>query len=158
MSTPFREMIRMYELASSSEGNILTMGCRLRRLGADVVRGNLRHYLGRIFATLTSISLHLPVYDTQCGAKIIESQTAKSVMQKPFLSNWFFDIEIIKRVLLEKRTFSRNTIIEVPLNYWRAKDGSKLKPIHYIKAPFELLKIHLHYQRPKIAYNTLPDK
>jgi dolichyl-phosphate beta-glucosyltransferase len=42
----------------------MVFGAQIRLLGHQVKRRLARHYLGRIFATVVSIALRLPVYDT----------------------------------------------------------------------------------------------
>ncbi len=158
LSTPFEEIYHLFINASTHDKNILTMGCRLKRIGADVIRPNGRHYLGRVFATFVSLSLGLPIYDTQCGAKVLKTEALATVFQKPFFSKWFFDVELIKRLLIVyQKSFCKTTIMEIPLNKWHAVKGSKIKPIYYFKAPFELLKIHINYSRPHIIYDQLEE-
>jgi hypothetical protein len=55
-------------------GNVsLALGARIKLLGYDVRQLALRHYFGRVYATMASIVLDLPIYDTQCGAKIFKN-------------------------------------------------------------------------------------
>src|SRR5262245_1157379 len=74
LSTPLVELsslLRVFDLDPSCS---LAMGSRVRRLGAHIERSPLRHYLGRLFATWASVILKLPVYDSQCGAKVMRAE------------------------------------------------------------------------------------
>jgi glycosyltransferase involved in cell wall biosynthesis len=156
LSAPPEEMVRMFEVAQAAEDTGLVMGTRLRRMGAQVTRSAARHYLGRIFATLASMSLKLPVYDTQCGAKIIRTTLVPYLFKDPFISKWFFDIELLKRLLVSPGfVLSLNSIVEVPLNKWNAVDGSKVKLKDFLIAPLELWRIHRHYPAPDLDYDKI---
>jgi dolichyl-phosphate beta-glucosyltransferase len=137
LATPLSEVPRFFDLAASKQFYAIT-GCRILRLGGNIVRKWYRHYLGRVFATFASISLNLPFYDTQCGSKVFRIDIAEKVFNEKFLSNWLFDIEIFFRI---KKEF-----LELPLYNWEDIHGSKLKLVDFIKAPLELLKINLHYR------------
>src|SRR5690606_37481279 len=78
----------------------IVLGSRVLRLGAVIQRSSLRHYLGRIFATIASNVLDMKVYDSQCGAKLFEMNMAQILFQKPFISKWLFDLELLYRLKL----------------------------------------------------------
>lgn len=74
-------------------------GCRILRLGSNIKRSAFRHYIGRCFATLISLILKLPIYDSQCGAKIFcNSEELRKVFSTPFTTKWVFDVELIARI------------------------------------------------------------
>lgn len=123
-------------------------GSRVKRLGATIKRSSSRHYLGRVFATVASVLLRLPIYDSQCGLKLIEAQAAKELFAAPFKTKWLFDLELwfrlrnlvgIEKILLQT--------IEVPLNDWQEKSGSKIKFKHMLSVPVDLFRIHKAYNR-----------
>lgn len=125
----------------------MLMGMRLKRLGSKVNRDLKRHYLGRVFATFVSMTLDLPTYDTQCGFKLIKSNIVKEVFQQPFISKWFFDVEVLFRIKNWKGTdFVKKYIYEFPLFTWEEIGGSKITLKDYFTVPFELLKIRFKYK------------
>jgi dolichyl-phosphate beta-glucosyltransferase len=124
----------------------IVMGCRLMRLGANVKRKKSRHYLGRIFATIASMVINLQVYDTQCGAKLYKANIVSSLFEKPFTSNWIFDVELLARYItifgMEEAT---KNIYEYPLSSWKDIAGSSIKIRDFFKAPLELWRIKRKY-------------
>ena len=72
-------------------------GSRILRLGSSIRRSVFRHYFGRIFATVVSNMLKIPVYDTQCGAKIFLAEFAEYIFSEKFLSHWIFRVELFAR-------------------------------------------------------------
>lgn len=134
-------------------GVSMVIGSRVRLLGRKVERRAVRHYLGRIFATTASLVLGLPVYDTQCGAKIFKRRTdVEMVFRKPFSLKWTFDVEILARLLMVER-FSgtgslRNSGVEYPLEEWSDIPGSKIRPIDFFVGMIDLLKILFFLRAP----------
>ena len=136
----------MLYVSSLNRYNIvcMTMGARLKRLGANVQRKAYRHYLGRGFATLVSMLYQLPVYDSQCGAKLLKSELIPVGFSEEFRSSWLFDVELILRIREKYADYDR-IIHEVPLNTWVEKGDSRIKFKHLLKMPKELFNIYCRY-------------
>ena len=129
---------------------VAAFGARVKLLGYRIDRKPLRHYLGRLFATCASYVLGLPIYDTQCGAKIFKNNSdLKKVFSAPFIVKWIFDVEILARlgVILQNKGVGslENYAIEYPLERWTHMDGSKVKAIDFFIGATELYKIYRTY-------------
>lgn len=127
----------------------MVFGSRVRLLGRDVRRKASRHYLGRIFASVVSLMLRLPVYDTQCGAKLFRvTPELSQVLAQPFLSRWVFDVEILARsIALHRgdRKYLSQSVYEYPLPKWEDVSGSKVHAIDFVRAFLDIVKIHNRY-------------
>jgi len=123
----------------------MILGARVKLLGSTIIKRKLaRHYIGRVFATIVSNMLKLPIYDTQCGAKLIRNDVAQTIFEKSFISKWLFDVELLFRIKNNYKDFE-NKIVEVPLKQWEDKSGSKIKLSYYFQAPIDLLRIYFRY-------------
>lgn len=129
----------------------MIFGSRVRLLGHAIHRKPLRHYLGRCFATAVSIILELPIYDTQCGAKLFRiTPDFRSLLASPFQSRWIFDVEIIARFMAlhnKDASFADRAIYENPLPRWEDVAGSKVGPLDFFTAFYELMKIRRTFHR-----------
>ena len=125
------------------------MGSRIKRLGSNIDRKFSRFLFGRFFATIVSeIILNMPIYDTQCGAKIFSKNIALDIFQDKFVTKWIFDVEILLRLKIKYGdNFLRNNVVEFPLNYWIEKGGSKIKLIEFLKVPGDLVKLKINYKK-----------
>ena len=143
LATPLEESHRMTKYFNEQPFYQMILGSRLKKLGNQIDRKWSRHLLGRLFATAVAQILKLPVYDTQCGAKLFRAPIARELFKDPFVSPWFFDVEILARHL--NNNGNANQIFEMPLKKWVHQPGSKLKSSDYLRVPWELLKIWRHY-------------
>ena len=151
LATPLEEILSFENVFENNDHFLVALGSRWKRLGAQIDRNVVRHYLGRIFATITSILFSFSIYDTQCGAKLMRNKDLDKIFSQPFLSPWFFDIEIICRYqnLYPEREID-DWAIEIPLNKWREIGGSRIKIWDFIKAPLALLRIRTHYRKKDV--------
>ncbi|HEY8152597.1 MAG TPA: glycosyltransferase [Myxococcota bacterium] len=130
----------------------IVMAARVHLLGRRIQRSALRHYLGRVSATLIALALGLRVYDTQCGAKLLRNgPQLAGIFREPFLAGWLFDVEILMRRIAQVGAGGRPTaeevIYEYPIPEWTDVSGSKLRPGAYLRAAFDLLRIRRRYRR-----------
>lgn len=146
-ATPAFELVRLLNIFSERKPEVL-MGSRVRLLGTDIERRAMRHYLGRVFATLASLALRLPVYDTQCGAKFfLVTENFVEAIRQPFTSRWAFDVELLSRLSGRGQLKFRGSIVEVPLQKWTDVAGSKLRLSSMLKAGLDLIRIGLRFRR-----------
>lgn len=145
LSTPLEESLRLNQIALSDKMGLI-FGSRVALFGYHIKRRPLRHYFGRIFATLISLYLKVQIYDTQCGAKILSREIATLVFEDEFLSRWLFDVEILNRIKKNKGSLD-GIVKEVPLQHWIEKGNSKLKLVDFINIPLDFIKIMFYYRK-----------
>jgi len=162
LATPLDMITEFAEQLNQTPQLSMVIGARVKLLGRQIERQQMRHYLGRVFATAASLVLKLPIYDSQCGAKLFRvTPVCKTLFATPFLTNWIFDVELLARARqLEKFFHSpslEETVYELPLSKWMDVAGSKVKPQDFLKAFFELCSIYWNYLRPsiKVPFATL---
>jgi glycosyltransferase involved in cell wall biosynthesis len=152
LSTPLPEVAAFERTLEVHPPVVAVFGARVKRLGANVERRADRHYLGRVFATVVSSGLlRLPVYDTQCGAKLFRADAARAVFAEPFVTDWCFDVEILVRLMLRYGEGVYEAVYELPLTAWRHVPGSKLKPRHFLLALAELYRLRRAYGRMPVT-------
>ena len=137
-------------LLAAAPGKSVILGSRILILGTTIIRKPFRHYIGRVFATMASETLNLPIYDTQCGAKIFSREIAEIAFNRPFKTRWLFDLELIMRIVNHTGWEKFKEIgQEVPLYEWVEKGGSKVKLSYMFKLPFDLLRVRKEYGKVK---------
>ncbi|MEE8541056.1 MAG: glycosyltransferase [Desulfobacterales bacterium] len=125
----------------------MVFGSRVKLMGWDIRRHALRHYVGRCCATAVSLILGLPIYDTQCGAKVFRvTDTLRKIFAEAFRTKWLFDVELIARFIQENKTLRvtelERRIYELPLPVWHDVPGSKIRPIDFVTALIDLIRIY----------------
>jgi len=142
LATPLGAVNDFLALAGTRPDIDVIIGSRVLLMGRDIRRHAARHYLGRVFATAASLALGIPVYDTQCGAKIFRATTAiAGLFAVPFRSRWVFDVEILGRYLNlppDGGPPRRDRIYELTVPAWHDVPGSKVRPTDFVRALFDL--------------------
>lgn len=151
LATPLEVIPQLLARLADDPKLQMVFGSRVRLLGHAIHRKTIRHYLGRFFATGVSIVLGLPIYDTQCGAKLLRVTPAlRFILATPFQSRWIFDVEIVARFLAfhnGDRSFALQAIYENPLPRWEDVAGSKVRPTDFFVAFYELMKIRRTFRQ-----------
>jgi glycosyltransferase involved in cell wall biosynthesis len=143
-ATPPAEVARLVQRCVA-EARPVVIGSRVDLMGHHIDRNSLRHYTGRLFATITSIVLGFDVYDTQCGAKVFTAGPAlQQALATPFVGRWSFDVELLGRLAAPNGI---DGFLEVPLNEWHEVGGSKLGLIGSVRATAELFMVHRALRR-----------
>jgi len=154
LSTPVDRILDLIADMEREPVDVL-LGSRVRLLGTKIERRPHRHYLGRIFATIASLALRIPVYDTQCGAKLLRATPAlAAALGTPFSSRWIFDVELLGRLLDGGEGVAgieQTAMREHPLREWRDVAGSKLRAGTAAKAGLELLALCIRRRHARRA-------
>ena len=143
LATPLSQVD--FLISQFNDDLIMVFGSRIKLLNNNIERNIIRHYMGRIFATFVSILFKLEVYDTQCGAKFFRtSESSINLFKSPFISKWFFDIEIFLRLRKQSDYFEfQKNVKEIPLQEWIEKGNTKLSLSDFILTPFLLIKLKI---------------
>jgi glycosyltransferase involved in cell wall biosynthesis len=141
LATPLSEIPLMAEYFVDPHLR-LVIGSRVRLLGRSIQRSLLRHLVGRAFATLASLTLRLPVYDTQCGAKIFRaSPELVGLFARPFRLRWCFDVELLARFAAVPAVTHHRTCVEHPVSRWADVGASRLTARQALRVLPELVRL-----------------
>lgn len=116
------EVCRLIKLARErgpEQGAIFAT--RVLMLGRDVRRRFFRHLIGRVYATLVSWLLHTPVYDSQCGCKLVPRQDFARVASRLTITGFAFDVQLLAALL-----DAGITVREEPID-WHDVAGGKVR-------------------------------
>ncbi len=147
LATPLAELKNFVSLMEAGQSLLLVMAARVKLLGHKVDRSLRRHYLSRVFATFASALLQIPVYDTQCGAKLFRRSASEFVFKDSFKSRWLFDVELLLRFIQYLQLQGRTRLdieyfaLELPVLSWINARGSKIRASDLAKCIIDVFKI-----------------
>jgi len=116
------ETTRLIQLARSApvSSQSALFASRVKLLGRTVERQFKRHLLGRVYATLVSELLNIPVYDSQCGLKLVPRAAYTTVKPHLRIHGFAFDVELMAALL-----DSGTAVEEIPID-WHEEPGGKV--------------------------------
>ncbi|MCH2117565.1 MAG: glycosyltransferase [Pirellulales bacterium] len=159
LATPLEAIDQFRSVFLEHQEIQLVLGSRVPLLGRSIHRRTTRQLLGRSFAIAASLVLRLPVYDTQCGAKLFRVTPATSgLFAEPFHSRWIFDVEILARLSCAtgwRVEEMQSPLFEYPLDRWDEIAGSKLRLRDFLAAVIELAGVFWRYTLRRKQPSTL---
>ncbi len=146
LSTDFKDFDDLVKTIGNSDFKIVS-GSRIARMGANIAKESARKIISKTINLIIQTILGMPFKDTQCGAKIMDSEIANLVFQKKFITKWLFDVEIFMRMRKHYgKQHAKKLICEQPLKRWVHVDDSKLSMKDSVKIVGQLGQIALHYK------------
>jgi glycosyltransferase involved in cell wall biosynthesis len=117
-----REILRLYDYFCAHQDAVdAVIASRVKILGRHIDRRLARHLIGRVFATIVSLASRLPVYDSQCGYKLLRSRALGQVLPRLCSNRFAFDVELIMELAA-----TGAVIHEFPVD-WVDQPDSKVK-------------------------------
>ena len=118
-ATPFVEFDPLNKAAH--EGAAIACGSRYGIAPGQVRRSGVRRLMASLFSALARWIVRPGVSDTQCGFKLFQGGTARSLFQDSFETGYLFDLEI-----LGTASHRGLVVAEVPVK-WREVSGSRVR-------------------------------
>jgi len=142
LATPLSFISIMEKEMEGKQDCMMLFGSRQISEQNAIERKAFRHYSGRFVSSIITWSLGVKFGDTQCGAKLFSRKGAEMAFENEFSSSWVFDVEILKRILLNVgKINSSKHIIEIPVNQWKDVGNSKVSTWYFFKMIGELMRI-----------------
>jgi dolichyl-phosphate beta-glucosyltransferase len=123
-SIPPHEVVRLLSFLEDDKAPDALFCSRCKILGRTVQRSWLRHLGGRLFATFVCVTTGIPVYDSQCGFKLVRRECYEAIKGRLYEKRFAFDVE-----LLVALTDAGAKVIEFPID-WFDVPGSK---VHFFR-------------------------
>lgn len=158
LATPIDAVLDFASVAERMDEIDVVFGSRKGGLGHRVYREFHRKIISRVCSTLGRLATGLPIYDTQCGAKLFRNTPALwRALQKPFTAGWLFDVELFLRISNPDRR-NRNNFFEYPVIEWTEIAGSNIKSSDVIKSGFKMLGLIAQQWQIREQYSRRKDE
>jgi dolichyl-phosphate beta-glucosyltransferase len=136
------EVSRLIQLSRVTPSGTALFASRIKMLGKTVQRDFRRHLIGRIYATLVSEILSIPVYDSQCGLKLVPRALFEQIEPQLTITGFAFDVDLLTALLDQG-----HTVQEVPIS-WHETPGGK---VHLIRDSFRMARDVLRIKKARQA-------
>ena len=144
LAIPLSQINKLYDSIKKSNKKI-AITSRNKVSGVIKYKENpsfFRKTLSKISNLVIRNLFSINVTDTQCGCKLFSKEIIKELYDKPFISSWLFDLEILLRY--NKLNFS--PVQEVQLDRLNENSSSQFTKKDLFKLGIETIKIFFHYK------------
>jgi dolichyl-phosphate beta-glucosyltransferase len=94
-STSVESVVKILSLAKDRPDYDALLGSRILKLGSQIQRDAVRHYIGRVFITYFFLLFKIPAYDTQCGCKFFKRAKVLPLLNQIKDRRWVWDTELV---------------------------------------------------------------
>lgn len=138
-AVPPAEVRRFCELALGLDSIDVLIASRAKLYGRHIERKPHRHVVGRVYATLSTLMVGLPVYDSQCGCKLVRRTAFARVRSLLRDLRFSFDVELLCQLQA-----AGARLWEEPLNRWIDEPGSK---VHLVRDSWRMFWSLIHLRK-----------
>ena len=148
LATPLCEIFRVLDLCPVNRPFFI-IGSRKKLKSNKIERRKVRLYASYAFKWAVSFFTSFSVEDSQCGLKFFSRELAFDLFDRPFVSRWLFDVELLLR--LGEQPAQKLVIMpeSVSLNRWIDIPGGSLGLKDFILSPFVLAYVVWRYSWKK---------
>jgi glycosyltransferase involved in cell wall biosynthesis len=133
------DVLKSAQKLKESDSDICS-GARVRLAGSPTFRSPLRHWAGRIVATLIYIFYSSDFYDPQSPCKAYKLKSVIPLLNKPLKTRWFGDIELLRRA---RKSEQKIKTTEFTLEEWKDVPDGKIKLGSLFAVAVDFLKIRI---------------
>lgn len=155
LSTDFNDFGDLVNTLHTNRDLGFVFGSRAKEASEGIKKDGIRAIISKLINILIVFILGLSIADTQCGAKVFESNLVPLLFGKKFYTKWLFDVEMfirMKRYFGKEKTVS--LIFEQPLSRWVHMEDSKLGLRDSLEIPFRLVSIWLNYNLSNVLFES----
>lgn len=144
LAAPPEEFIRLSDEFNKNRNLQIILGSRTKLSSWCIKKPYETALFSFLFALIVSVLLRTRFYDTQCGIKLFKREIILLLFEKPMVSNWIFDVELLFRIKRKMGRRGLNILVkEAGLQEYDHKPNSRIPFSKKICFPYELAKILL---------------
>ena len=142
LSVPVFDLNRALTLSLGNSHHI-TSGARVRLAGVNVSRPFIRLWVGRVIATLVSLTTKVAMYDMQSPCKVYQVSTdLEKALTLKFSTKWFGEAELLMRMNPRiSRSKDEVLVKEFVLQEWSDVSGGHLSLMRSIPVFLDIMKL-----------------
>jgi dolichyl-phosphate beta-glucosyltransferase len=144
LAAPPEEFIRLSHEFNKNRNLQVILGSRQKLNNSSEKKPYKTALFSFLFGLIVSVLLRTRYYDTQCGIKLFKREIILLLFEKPMVSKWIFDVELLFRIKRNKGRRGLNILVkEIGLQEYDHKPDSRIPFSKKIRFPVELTKILL---------------